>query len=217
MRCGGSAVLCLSALILVAGCAAGQPASHGARHSASAAAAASASALANATPAPAGTPATVQIGQYTQEFAGAVPSDPAQASVIDGFRQAEVLWNKSEQALQLVAPVTEFIIGNALSHLNQAIAVDKQQGIVIVGTDEFFMTAVTSLTANSATVTTCDNGSKLTGMQKATGQIDNTYAPPANEAYLLEHWNMVRHSGHWAISTYSVISLPDPRAQSCQP
>src|SRR5215469_13010782 len=162
MRGGAYSVLCLSALILVSGCALEQPASHGPSHIASAAAAAPSSGLATASVAPGSTPATVQIGLYKQEFAGPVPFNPAQASVIDGFRQAEVLWNKSEQAWQLVAPVTEFIVGDALSHLSKAIAVDKQQGIVVVGTDEFFMTTVTSLSATSATVTTCDNGSKIT-------------------------------------------------------
>jgi archaellum component FlaF (FlaF/FlaG flagellin family) len=146
-----------------------------------------------------------------------VPTNPAQASVIEGFREAEVLWNKSEQAWRLVAPVTRFVIGDALSHLNAAIANDKQQGIVIVGTDEFFMTKVTNLSASSATVTTCDNGSKITGMKKATGQIDNAYAASPDQAYLLETWNMVQNSGNWAISSFSVISLPDRRAQPCQP
>lgn len=196
--------LYLSALILVAGCASVKTASHGASHPASAGA-------------PAGSPETVQVGHYTQEFAGQVPADRAQASVIDGFRQAEVLWNKSEQAWQLVAPVTQFVIGSALSHLRKAIAVDRQNGIVIAGTDEFFMTEITSLSASSATVTTCDNGSRITGMRKATGQIDNAYAPSKDEAYLLEHWNMVPHAGHWALTSFSIIQLPDPRAQPCQP
>jgi len=159
---------------------------------------------------------TVQIGHYTQEFAGPVPTDPAQASVIDGFREAEVLFNKSEQAGSLVAPVLQFVVGVALARLAQAITLGEKTGIVIAGTDEFFMTTVTSLSATTATVTTCDNSSKLTGMHKATGQIDNAYAPTADEAYALEYWNMVRDSGHWAISTYSVISLPDKRAQSCR-
>jgi len=146
-----------------------------------------------------------------------VPTDPAQASVINGFREAEVLWNKSEQAWQLVAPVTQFVMGDALSHLSEAIAHDRQQGIVFAGTDQLFMTRVTSVSATSATVTTCDNGSGLRGVQKATGKIDNAYTPTANQAYLLENWDMVRHSGHWAISSFSVISLPDRRAQPCQP
>jgi hypothetical protein len=126
-------------------------------------------------------------------------------------------WNKSEQALRLIAPVTKFVVGDALSHLSAAIANGKQQGIVFVGTDEFFMTEITKLRARSATVTTCDNGSKLTGMKEATGQIDNAYASPPDQAYLLETWNMVQNSGHWAISSFSVISLPDRRAQPCQP
>jgi hypothetical protein len=156
-------------------------------------------------------------GRYTQEFAGPVPANPAQASVIDRFREAEVLWNKSIQAWHLVTPVKQFVIGDALTHLRTAIAADKQQGIVIAGNDEFFMTRVTSLSADRATVTTCDNGSKITGVQEATGQIDNAYAPSPDQAYLLWKWNMIQHSGHWAISSFSVISLPDPRAQPCQP
>jgi hypothetical protein len=169
------------------------------------------------TPAAGSTLTTVQIGGYTQEFAGSVPADPARAGVINGFREAEVLWNSSEQHWQLVPTATQFVIGDALAHLSKAISVDKQQGILIAGTDEFFMTTVTSLSATSATVTTCDNGSKLTGVQKATGQIDSNYAPKADQAYLLEKWVMMRHSGHWAISSFTVISLPDPAAQPCQP
>jgi hypothetical protein len=214
-RCSRFSVLCISGLVLVAGCASGKAANHNAGHSASAPASASASATAS--PTASSSPATVQIGLYTQEFAGSLPTDPAQANVIDGFREAQVLWVKSEQAWHLVAPVTEFVLGDALSHLSRAIAVDKQQGIVLAGGDQFFMTRVTSLSANSATVTTCDNGSKITGVQKATGQIDNAFAPSPNQAYILENWYMVQHSSHWAISSFSLILLPNPRAQSCQP
>jgi hypothetical protein len=113
--------------------------------------------------------------------------------------------------------VTQFVIGAALSHLNEAIAVDKQQGVVFAGTDELFMTRITRLSATSATVTTCDNDSKLGGVYEATGKVDTGYATPADQEYLLENWNMVVHSGHWAISSFSVISLPDSRARPCQP
>jgi hypothetical protein len=146
-----------------------------------------------------------------------VLTDPAQASVIEGFREAQVLWVKSGEAWHLVAPVTQFVVGVALSHLSSAVSFDKQQGVVAAGSDQFFMTRVTSLGANSATVTTCDNGSKFTYRKKATGQIDNALAAPPNQTYLFENWGMVRQSGHWAISSVSVIMLPDPRARSCQP
>lgn len=217
MRGGLGLVLCLCATALVAGCNA-EPASHSAGHSASAPATASAPAAETTTsPAAGSSLTTVRIGRYTQEFAGPLPGDPVQASVIDGFREAEVLWNKSDQDWQLVAPVTQFVIGDALSNLRKAISVAKQHGIVFAGTDEFFMTRVTTLSATEATVATCDNGSRLTGVYRNTGQIDSAYVPKPDQAYLLENWVMVRHSGHWAISSFSVISLPDPRAQPCQP
>jgi len=219
-RCRFS-VLFISGLVLLAGCASGKAANQNASHStsapASAATSASAPGSATTSPAASSSPATVQVGQLTQEFAGSVPTDPAQASVIEGFREAQVLWLKSAEAWHLVAPVTQFVVGVALSHLNSAIAFDKQQGVAAGGTDQFFKTRVTGLSANSATVTTCDNGSMFTYMKKATGQVDNALAAPPNQQYLFENWGMARHSGHWAISSVAVITLPDPRARACQP
>ena len=137
--------------------------------------------------------------------------------MVDGFREAQVLWVKSAEAWHLVAPVTQFVVGVDLSNLNRAIAYDKQRGVVAAGTDQFFMTKVTSLGVNSATVSTCDNASKFKFIFKATGHIDKADAAPPNQAYLFENWGMIRQSGHWAISSVSVIMLPDPRAQPCQP
>jgi hypothetical protein len=164
-----------------------------------------------------GSPATVRIGRFTEEFAGSVPSRAAQGRVIDGFRQAQILWDKSEEAWRLVSPVTQFVIGDALSHLDTAIKFDKQQGVVLAGTDEFFKTTVTRLRANSATVTTCDNGSKITGVIVLTGKVDTEFSTPSDQAYALEYWSMVQRAGHWAISSFSLIFLPDSRAKPCQP
>ena len=205
-RCRRSALF-ISGLVLLAGCSSGKAASQNASHSASATAPVPVSLAA----------ATVHIGPYTQEFAGLVVTDPAQANMVDGFREAQVLWVKSAEAWHLVAPVTQFVVGVDLSNLNRAIAYDKQRGVVAAGTDQFFMTKVTSVGANSATVSTCDNASKFKFIFKATGHIDKADAAPPNQAYLFENWGMIRQSGHWAISSVSVIMLPDPRAQPCQP
>lgn len=196
MRHGRLLILCLTSLALLAG---------------------SASSLAATVSTASASPTKVHVGRFTEEFAGAVPASPAQAQVIDGFREAEVLWDKSEEALKLVPPVTQFVIGDALSHLNRAIAFDKQQGVLIAGTDEFFKTTVTRLRANSATVTTCDNGGKITGVSVLTGKVNSAFSTPPNQAYALEYWNMVRRAGHWAISSFSLFSLPNARAKPCQP
>jgi hypothetical protein len=196
MRYSGFLVLCTSGLVLLAG---------------------SASSLAATDNAAGSSPTKVHVGRFTEEFAGSVPANPAQARVIDGFREAEVLWDKSEVASSLVPPVTQFVIGVALSHLNRALAFDKQQGLIIGGTDEFFMTRVSRVSANSATVTTCDNGSKVTGVYVATGKVDSAMNAPADQAYMFETWNMARHSGHWAISSFTLTSLPSARAKPCQP
>jgi hypothetical protein len=56
---------------------------------------------------------TVRIGRYTQVFDAPLPADPAQASVVEGFRTAMTLWIKSQENMTLMPPVTAYVTGTA--------------------------------------------------------------------------------------------------------
>lgn len=172
-------------------------------------------ARATSSPTASGSPVSVRIGPYTQVFATPLPADPAQASVIEGFRKAQVLWEKSENVWRLVPPVTEYVTGSALFHLLAAIASSKAMHLVPAGTDRFFSTRVTGITGRKATVATCDDGSKYRTENARTGRA--LPPPQANLRYLFETWRMTRLSGHWAITGFTTASLPNPRAEPCQP
>jgi hypothetical protein len=160
---------------------------------------------------------SVHLGTYTQVFASPLPADPARAQVIEGFRKAQILWVKSDIALHLVAPVTDYITGNALTDLTAAISAGRTRNRVPAGVDRFFMTHVEAITESHATITTCDDGSKFIEKNPRTGQIDAAYAPKAGQAYAFETWQMVQRSGHWAIADFSAATLPNPSAAACQP
>jgi hypothetical protein len=150
-------------------------------------------------------------------FATPLPADPAQASVIEGFRKAQILWNKSENAWHLVPPVTEYVTGRALFHLLAAITASKARHLVPAGTDRLFSTRVTGITGRKATVATCDDGSKHKEENARTGRVDTAFAPQANQEYIFETWHMIMLSGHWAITDFTLAILPNPRAEPCQP
>jgi hypothetical protein len=160
---------------------------------------------------------SVRIGSYTQVFATALPSDHAQATVMRGFRQAQILWEKSNVQWHLVAPVTDYVTGHALTELTAAVAAGRQHHLVPSGADRFFRTRVTALTGTTATVVTCDDGSKFRERDQRTGQVDEASAPKPGQAYLYETWQMVRRSGHWAISAFTLSGLPSAAARACQP
>jgi hypothetical protein len=163
-------------------------------------------------------PATVRIGtSFTQVFATALPANAAQADVIEGFREGQVSWTRSEIAWRLVAPTTEYVAGSALGHLNDAIAALKARGIVPTGQDRLFMTRVTAVKGRSATVTTCDDGSKFREAFASTGQVDSVFTAPADQDYISEVWSMAEVSGRWAIVSFSLALLPDASARPCQP
>ena len=82
-RPGAITALALSGLFVLSACGSGEPASHTAARVAS----------------------VVHIGPYTQVFASPLPANPAQAGVVEGFREGQVLWNRSENAQHLVSPV----------------------------------------------------------------------------------------------------------------
>lgn len=174
-------------------------------------------ASAAAGPAVSGSQESVRIGVYTQVFATPIPTAPVPARVIEGFRKAQILWERSDIAMHLVAPVTDYVTAVALTHLIVAVTADKTRDVVPAGTDRFFMTRVTAITDRSATLTTCDDGSKFREQNPRTGKGDPAYTPHADQAYDFEIWHMVKRSGHWAIADFSLAFLPDPRAEPCQP
>jgi hypothetical protein len=170
-----------------------------------------------ARPASLSVPASVRIGGYTQVFATPLPANEAQASVIESFREAQVLWTRSLVAWRLVAPVTRYVTGVARTRLSASVARGKQYGVVPTGGDRLFMARVTALSGRSATVTTCDDGSKFREAFASTGQIDPAFTAKPDQAYLFETWHLVEAAGHWAINTFTVAELPDKSAGHCQP
>ena len=194
-RHGACSALALSGLLVLSACSSGKPASHGVK--------------------PVG--GLVRVGPYTQVFASRLPANPAQAAVVEGFREGEVLWDKSQNAQHLVPPVRDYVTGQALTHLEASVKTGKARDLVPAGTDRFFLTRVTAITGPNATVATCDDGSKFTEENPRTGRVDASFESSPGQAYLYETWRMVRLAGHWAITGLSVATLPSRLAEHCQP
>lgn len=187
--------LVLSGLLMLAACSSGKPVSHAAVRVGS----------------------VIHVGPYTQVFASPLPANAAQAGVVEGFRDGQVLWEKSENVGHLVPPVREYVTGQALSQLAAAIKAGKARDIVPAGADRLFMTRVTTLTGRSAAVATCDDGSKFKYVNPRTAKVDTGFLPTPGQEYLFETWRMARLSGHWAISGLSLANLPSRSAEPCQP
>jgi hypothetical protein len=172
-----------------------------------------------ASPVPASsTPAAVlHVGEQVLIFDAPLPSDPAQAAVIRDFRQAQVLWVRSQTAYHLVAPVRSYIAGTQLRRIAPSIRRLRSMGDVPAGTDRMFQTRVTLLSARRADVSTCDDTSGLGAKNLATGQLDPRFIAPPNQRYLYENWHMTQLGAHWAITGLTFATLPDPRAKPCQP
>ena len=187
--------LVLSGLLVVSACSSGGPASHTGVRVAS----------------------VVHVGPYTQVFASPLPANPGEASVVEGFREGWVLWDKSQNARHLVPPVRDYVTGQALTHLAAALKMGKTRNLVPAGTDRFFMTRVTAITGRNAVLATCDDGSKFKEENPGTGKVDASFLPSPGQEYVFETWRMVRLSGHWAITALSVASLPSRSAEHCQP
>jgi hypothetical protein len=213
-----SASLVVSGVLVLSACGASKPSQATAPSSTSPAARPTAASPAAASPTVGSSPAaSTRIGPYTQIFATPLPASPAKAKVIQGFEMAEILWAKSEYAWRPVPPVTKYVTGQALTHLMAATSSLKANDVVPAGTDRLFMTSVTALTSTTATVTTCDDGSKYAAENPVTGKINPAYSPSANQKYLFETWHMVLLSGRWAISSFTLATLPSASAQHCQP
>jgi hypothetical protein len=216
-RPGWPIVLLAGGVLTVAACGSGQPGAHGRGTAAHSRATGGPTAHASPRSVVRGVPDRVQIGRYTQEFATPVPADPAQAKVIEGFREGQVLFVQSAIAWRLVAPVTDYVTGVDLTHLKNTIAGERQQHIVPAGTDRFFMTRVADVMGTTATVATCEDSSKFTQVNPRTGHVDRSLAAPPGQQYFFGSWTMVLVSSHWAISDLSLALRPDARARPCQP
>jgi hypothetical protein len=194
-RHGAFTALVLSGLLVLSACSSGKPASNVAVRVGS----------------------VVHVGRYTQVFASPLPANPAQAAVAEGFREGWVLWDKSQNARHLVPPVREYVTGQALSHLAATVKAGKARDLVPAGVDRFFMTRVTAITGRKAIIATCDDGSKFREQNPRTGKVDAAFLPSPGQAYVFETWQMIQLSGHWAITAFSVATLPSRRAEPCQP
>jgi len=194
-RRGACMALALSGLLALPACSSSAPASHSAIRVAS----------------------VVHIGPYTQAFAGPLPANPAQAAVVEGFREGEVLWDKSENARHLVPPVRDYVTGQALTHLTAAVKAGRSRDVVPAGVDRLFMTRVTTIAGRNATVTTCDDASKFKEQNPSTGQVDLSFLSAPGQEYLFETWRMVQLRGRWAITAVSLATLPSRSAEPCQP
>lgn len=194
-RQGAITALALSGLFVLSACGSGEPANHTAARVAS----------------------VVHVGPYTQVFAGPLPANPAQADVVEGFREGQVLWSQSENAQHLVSPVRDYVTGQALAHLTSAMKANKANDLVPAGVDRFFMTRITAISGRNATLVTCDDGSKFQEENPRTGKVNLTFDPTPGQSYLFETWRMVQLSGHWAITALSAAPLPSRSAEPCQP
>lgn len=162
-------------------------------------------------------PASVHFSRFTQEFASPVPAGPARAAVVEGFREGEVLWTKSEVAWHLVPPVRDYVTGQALTHLMAAVKAEKADDVTPAGSDRLFMTRVTAVAGRNATVATCDDGSYFEEENPRTGKIDASFVASPQQTYVSETWRMVQLGGHWAITAFSLAFLPSRSALACQP
>jgi hypothetical protein len=185
--------LALSGLLMLAACSSGQPVSHVRVGS------------------------VIHVGPYTQVFASPLPANTARAGVVEGFREAEVLWEKSENSGHLVPPVREYVTGQALADLAAAMKAEKASDLVPAGADRLFMTRVTTLRGPSATIATCDDGSKFKEVNPRTAKVDAGSLPTPGQDYIFETWRMALLNGRWAISGLSLASLPSRSAEPCQP
>ncbi|HUA31330.1 MAG TPA: hypothetical protein VMC03_20780 [Streptosporangiaceae bacterium] len=116
-----------------------------------------------------------------------------------------------------LSPVDRYVTGSARTHMSDAVAYSKRYDLVPAGRDRMFMTQVTAIKGGSATVSTCDDGSKFRQVYASTGQPDNALRTPKDEEYLFETWRMVETSGHWAITSFVLAELPSRSAVHCQP
>jgi hypothetical protein len=69
------------------------------------------------------------------------------------------------------------------------------------------------MTAASAAVSTCDDGSKFNQADRSTGQ---TFPPlPVTQQYVFVTFSMAPFNGHWALVSLKVETYPDQRVKTC--
>jgi hypothetical protein len=138
--------------------------------------------------------------------------------VIEAFRSGLILFDKSQEELKLVPPVTSDVTGDALTDLKKSLTqLLIPAHVVPGGVDRNFETRVTALSGAGATVTTCDDGSKYYEVNPATGVVNTTYNATPNQEYIFVTWQMTRLDGRWAISVITPVTLPNALAKPCQP
>lgn len=163
-------------------------------------------------------PLSVRTGNMTQLFATPLLGNAQSAEVVAGFRQDMILYDMSQEGRRLITPVTDYVTGSMLKALERTISDFKKQDLVPAGTDRFFKTAVVSITGQTATLTTCDDGSKYTEVNPATGAVDPTFENvPLDEQYVFETWEMTRLDGHRAIASVTFAFPPAASAKQCLP
>ena len=201
----------LAALIPVCACASGQPPSGG-QGSAGRIVAGPRAAAGG------GRQLSVHIGPYTQVWDGPLPADPGRAAVISDFRAGQILWARSNEALRPVAPILGYLTGVARRDFFTALAAGRSRELVPAGTERFYLTRVTALSGGSATVTTCDDGSRYRQQDPRTGRVNPaSTAYPRSQDYVFMAWQLVRRSGRWVLASFSIATLPNRSAVPCQP
>lgn len=166
---------------------------------------------------PAGGPESVRVDALTQAFSSALPADPAQAMVVQRFREGLVLWDRSQTAFRLVAPVRDFVTGAALTDLLASVRNYQAHDAAPAGTDRLFMTRVASIEKTRAVISTCDDVSRFRLQNPRTGRVVRTQAAQPQQEYMSDTWRMGLLHGHWAITGLSQATLPSQSAERCQP
>lgn len=164
-----------------------------------------------------GGPETVRMGAFTQAFGDPLPADPARATAVQRFRAGLVLWDRSQTASRLVAPVRDYVTGQALSNLTASLRGEQARDVVPAGTDRLFMTRVASIGGSRAVISTCDDASRFRQQNPRTGRVDQALATSPQQDYVSETWRMGLLRGHWAITGVSVATVPSQSAERCQP
>lgn len=156
---------------------------------------------------------SAQIRLLTEVFATPLPADPAKAAIVESFRESQILWDESTEHLVIAPTATDYITGQALANLRASVSQSAKDFVALAGTDRLFNTSVTQVTADSAILTSCDDGRKTNIEDLATGQkIPNNPSPPL---VFFVTWHMVPLAGHWAIASVNLVTPPDPRARAC--
>lgn len=163
-------------------------------------------------------PGTVRMGQFTEIFGTPLPSGAAEVKVAADFREAMVLWDVSQVKRALVPPVTSYVTGAALTALKTTLRTFNKQNLIPAGTDRLFKTDIVAVTSPTATIISCDDGSKFTEINPVTHAVDPSFENmPLDNQYVYVTWNMSLQAGHWAITSITALSPPAAAAKQCLP